>query len=124
MSQYLTGSNIQNFSYSIHVLKSKHSLSDKEKSKLNEAYKVIQYAKYSSRLYLGMEMIRLIYLKKTKGKFLNYFAYSYIRILGLWLTSNVAVNYYLINNTELNRMINKHKEMKSQGEFSQYIQHR
>jgi hypothetical protein len=123
MYKYLTTKNIENYKYSISVLKNKQELSVKDKEQIFNAEIFMNYSKYISRAYFGGELIRFLY-KCTQKKInkLTIFAFLFLRVNIVWFSSNILTNLYLEN--KFKKLIQKHNVNKSEHNFKKFIEHK
>lgn len=134
MLKYFSTKNVENIRYEISVLKNTN-LINHEINQINQVETLINISKTFCRLYFAMEVCNLLYFlyKRRRqnnmmiGKRKNIlikFAYLYLRLNIIWLSSNFGTNYYIENYTNIKKIINKYKLKNTQVQFKQFIEHK
>ena len=124
MFNYFSYSKIQNYKYEINNLNN-IAIEEKHKQALEKSSKIIDYAKYISRVYFVLEILNFtnkLFRNKIKGNKLTSVAFIYIRLNIFWVASNICLNYYLSDVSGLDKIIKKYKQFNKE-EFIQYIRH-
>lgn len=123
MYKYLTTKNIENYRYDISVLKNKHDMDNREKTKLETAEKVILWSKYITRAYFLAEVIRGINKGRNQtNKKIILLSFAILRLNFVWLITNMCTNLYL--EKEVKSIVQRNQTKRQDLDFKKYIEHK